>query len=127
MLKIRSIFLILFLPLLFGTSVHAETIFTNKWSTNNEFPFYYTSTITSGDHGLIIEGNQTGVAAGKPVNYALVVDRFWTDQLISYEKIYGNTTFKIMLKAPKGSKCKIRIFVYGGGEYPKGTIKVSRY
>lgn len=113
--------------LLFGSSVSAKTIYTDKWSINNEYPFHYSSSIITGEHGVMIEGQQTGIAAGKPVNYALVIDKVWTDRLISYEKVYGSTNFKIKLKAPKESRCKIRIFVYGGREFPEGAIKVTPY
>jgi hypothetical protein len=81
----------------------------------------------TGDHGLIIEGKQSGIPKRRPVNYAIVNDKFGTERLISYTKVYGNTNFKIKLKAPKGTRCKIRIFVYGGREYPKGNLKVSPY
>lgn len=127
MTKIMYSVLILFASLLFGLSVKAETVYTDNWYTNNEFPFYYTGSIITGEHGLIIEGTQTGIANGRPVNYALVIDRVWTDRLLSFKKVYGNKNFKIKLAAPKGSKCKIRIFVYGGREFPKGTIKVTPY
>lgn len=127
MFKILNSFFILSALLLFGSYIKAETVYSDKWSVNNEYPFHYTSSITTGEHGLIIEGKQSGVAKGRPVNYALVTKGLLTDRLISFEKVYGNTNFNIKLKAPKGSSCKIRIFVYGGIEFPKGTIKVSRY
>lgn len=127
MSKILYSLFILFVPLLFESSVEAETVYTAKWETNNEFPFYYTRSVITGEHGLIIEGSQTGIRTNRPVNYALVIDRFGTDRLISYQKVYGNTKFKIKLNAPKESKCKIRIFAYGGSRFPKGTIKFSPY
>lgn len=117
---------ILFTTLFTVSAVNAETV-SDQWYTHNEYPYYYSKSIKAGDHGLIIEGKQTGIPKRRPVNYALVTDKLGTEHLISYARIYGNTNFKIQLKAPSGSKCKVRIFVYGGREYPKGTIKVSPY
>lgn len=126
MMKTFCILLFISLTIFFCAPAEARTEYTCKWQTSIEIPFKYTGYITTGDHGVIIEGQQTGLEKGRAVNYALVINRIWTDKLISFDNVYGDTHFKIKLKAPQGTKCKIRIFIYGGG-IPKGTINVIPY
>lgn len=124
--KVWCCLLAVCVSLFFYSKAEAKTIYSCNWQTGVEVPFKYTSYITTGKHGVIIEGKQSGIGNGRAVNYALVIDRIWTDRLISFKNVYGNTEFKIKLNAPKGTKCRIRIFIYGGG-LPKGSIKVSQY
>lgn len=126
MRKISCSFMILCISLLFWSPAEAKTVYTCRWQTSVEIPFKYSSYLTTGEHGLILEGKQTGLQKDGVVNYALVTNGTWSDRLISFNNVYGETNFKIKLKAPKGTKCKIRIFIYGGG-VPKGILKVSRY
>lgn len=126
MFKKMSGLLIVFTSLLLGASVKAETDYMVKWRTSLEIPFQYSSYIITGDHGVILEGKQKGIEKGGSVNYALVTNGYWSDRLISYQKVYGDSSFKIKLKAPKGTKCKIRIYVYHDG-YGSGLIKAKPY
>lgn len=124
--KIVSCLLIAFMTFFLNVPVKAETIYSGKWRTSVEVPFSYTPYITTGDHGLIIEGKQMDADKRRHVNYALVVGEHFSERLISYKKIYGDQRFKLKLTAPKATKCKIRIFVYGSG-VARGMITARPY
>jgi hypothetical protein len=124
--KIVGCLLIAFMSFFSNVPEKTETVYSGKWRTSVEVPFSYTKYITTGDHGLILEGKQMEVDKGRPVNYALVVGEHFSERLISYKKIYGDQRFKVKLTAPKATKCKIRIFVYGSG-VARGIITASPY
>jgi hypothetical protein len=97
-----------------------------NWKTTVDIPYTYSPEISTGDHGIIIQGSQSLYSKKHSIQYKLVKNGIFFDEIYDVAEVQGGgkegNVFSVKLKAPKGNGYQIKIAGYG-----KGNIVVTPY